>query len=148
MSRSAVAFGGQPAAGGHHGGGDEEEGRKRLAEQQERQGGTDEGGQGVVGAGAGGADGALGVGITVDAQTVGHETEQQQDGDMFGEWESFADGQRDAQGPKAGAEAFDDNYLHRVAVGNLARAVVFQSPADGGAEHQQRPFGEVERLAH
>ena len=130
----------QPAADGQYGGGDEEEGCQRLAEQQERQGGADEGGQGVVGAGAGGADGALGVGVAVDAQAVGHKAEQQQDGDVFG--------QRDAQRPEAGAEAFDGNYLHRVAVGNLARAVVLQAPADGGAEHQQRPPGEVERLAH
>ena len=51
---TAITFSRQPAAGGHHGGGDEEEGHQRLAEQQERQGGADKGGQGVVGAGAGG----------------------------------------------------------------------------------------------
>ena len=100
--RLSVTFCRQPAAGGHHCGGDEEEGRQRLAEQQERQGGTDEGGQCVVGAGAGGADGALGVGVAVDAQAVGHETEQQQDGDVFGQRETLADGQRDAEGHGVG----------------------------------------------
>ena len=92
-----VAFRGQPAACGRHGGGDEEEGRQPLAEQQERQGGADEGGKGVVGAGAGSADGALGVGIAVDAQTVGHKAEQQKDGDMFRHRKALADGQRNAE---------------------------------------------------
>ena len=70
-----LSFGGRPAAGGHDGGGDEEKRGQWLAEQEERQGGTDEGGRGIVGAGAGGADGALGVGVAVDAQPVGHEAE-------------------------------------------------------------------------
>lgn len=98
IRRLWVVFGGQPAAGGHHGGGDEEEWRQPLAEQQERQGGADEGGKGVVGAGASGADGALGVGVAVDTQAVGHETEQQQDGDVFRHWETLVDGQRNAEG--------------------------------------------------
>jgi len=57
-----------------------------------------EGGQGVVGAGAGGADGALGVGVAVDAKSVGHETEQQQDGNVFRHREALVDGQRNAEG--------------------------------------------------
>ena len=117
--RLSVTFCRQPAACSHHGGGDEEEGSQRLAEQQEGQGGADEGGQGVVGAGAGGADGALGVGVAVDAQAVGHEAEQQKDGDVFGQREALAEGQRDAEGHGVG-RGQDGGALGCDAVGNFS----------------------------
>ena len=65
------------------------------------------GGQGVVGAGAGGADGALGVGVAVDTQAVGHKAEQQQDGDVFGQWEILAEGLGIGRGQDGGAWGCD-----------------------------------------
>ena len=90
--RLSVTFCRQPAASGHHGGGDEEEGRQRLADQQERQGG---------------ANGALGVGVAVDALAVGHEAEQQQDDDVFGQREALAEGHGIGRGQDGGAWGCD-----------------------------------------
>ena len=47
----------------------------------------------------------------------------------------------------ARAKALGGDNLHRVAVGNLAGAVVLQSPADDGSEDEQRASREVEGLA-
>ena len=50
-----------------------------LAEEKDGEQRADEWCQSIIGAGAGGTDSALGVGVEIDTQTLRHEAQEQQD---------------------------------------------------------------------
>ena len=64
---------------GRHDEGGEEGWREVLAEEKDGEQRTDEWRQRIIGAGAGGTDRALGIGVEIDTQTVRHKAQEQQD---------------------------------------------------------------------
>ncbi len=59
----------------------------------------------------------------------------------------LANGEGNSEGTQARTEALDGDNLHRITVGNLASAVVLQTPTYGGAKHEQGSTREGQRLA-
>lgn len=70
---------GKETAGGHDEGGEKEGRTEVLAEEKDGEQRADEWCQSIIGAGAGGTDSALGVGVEIDTQTLRHEAQEQQD---------------------------------------------------------------------
>ena len=70
---------GEETAGCHDEGGEEKGWCEVLAEEKDGEQHTDEWREGVVDAGVGGTDRALGVGVEIDTQTVRHKAQEQQD---------------------------------------------------------------------
>ena len=95
----------EEAAGRHDEGGEEEGWREVLAEEKDGEQRTDEWREGIVSAGAGATDRALGVGVEIDTQTVRHKVQEQQDKHVLPRQKGIVLRQRKEQNTEARTEA-------------------------------------------
>ena len=109
-----------------------------LSQQEHTEGHPQEGGNGVVGAGFGGPQVLLGLDVEIDAEPISHKAQQQGGRNPDPGRKSLPRDQGHGQATQAG-----ENTLHRCNLdGGLGAehpgAVVFQTPAAGGPQDQQR----------
>ena len=97
----------EEAAGGHDEGGEEEGRAEWFAEEKDGEQRADEWCEGIVGAGAGGTDRALGIGVEIDTQTVRHKAQEQQDKHVLPRRKGIVGCQRKEQNTDTRAEAYE-----------------------------------------
>ena len=108
-----------------------------LAQQDHAEKDSQEGSNGVKGAGLCGAQILLRHDVEVDAQSVGNEPQQKDAEHPLKAGEHLACGKGNGQTAQAGKAALDNHDLHGAFAADHLGAVVFQSPADTRAQNEQ-----------
>ena len=109
-----------------------------LIQQQDAEDHTQEGGDGVIGAGVGGAQILLGFDVKVDTQTVSNETQQKHCSNPENAGDLFSDHQGDHETAQTGEGALNGGDLDGGLGTEHPGTVVFQTSAAGGTQNQQR----------
>lgn len=109
-----------------------------LVQQQDTEDDTQEGSDGVVSTGLGGTQILLGFDVKVDAEAVGYETQQKYGIDPENAGDLLSDHQSNHKTAKAGESTLDGGDLDGGLGTEHPGTVVFQTPAAGGTQNQQR----------
>ena len=109
-----------------------------LIQKQHSEGYTQKRCDGVPGTGLCSTQILLGFDVEVDAEAVGYETQQKHGTDPEDAGNLLSDHQRNHQTAEAGESALDSGDLDGGLGAEHPGAVIFQTPAAGGTENQQR----------
>ena len=115
-----------------------------LVQQQDTEDDTQEGSDGVIGTGLGGTQILLGFDVKVDAKAVGYETQQKHGTDPEDAGNLLPNHQRNHQTAQARESALNGGDLDGGLGAEHPGAVIFQTPAAGGTQNQQRTDVELE----
>lgn len=109
-----------------------------LPQQKHPEGHPQKGRDGIVGAGFGRPQILLGLDVEIDAQTIGHKSQHQNCQNPMKRRDLLPYRQRDNKAAQAGTDPLDGGDLNRAFGTEHPGAVVFQTPAAGRSQHQQR----------
>lgn len=115
-----------------------------LVQQEHSKGHTQERCDGIISAGLGGTQILLGSDVEVNTQTVGHEAQQEHFPDPEEPGDRFTDYQSNCKAAQTAEGTLDGGNLDGRFGTEHPCTVVFQTPAAGGTQHQQRNDVELE----
>ena len=115
-----------------------------LVQQQDTEDDTQEGSDGVIGTGLGSTQILLGFDVEVDAEAIGHKTQQKNSNHPENAGNLLSDHHRDHQTAETGEGTLDGGDLNGGLGAKHPGAVVFQTPAAGSTENQQGTHVELE----
>ena len=115
-----------------------------LVQQQDTESHTQEGRDGVIGTGLGSTQILLGFDVKVDAEAIGNEAQQENCQNPAKPGNLFSNHQSNYKTAQAGEGALNGGNLDGGLGTEHPGAVVFQTPAAGGAQNQQRTHVKLE----